>query len=155
MELVLVLSSAGAETRTIVGLVLKHIVPIALGDKTTKEDKPDQAMDRERGEERDRVVGVEEKTELETEIVTSHDRAFVRTRKRKQNLRNYSPSKTSVSGMGGGTMSTSTTSSLSTPGLSTSTRSKVMGMVKEWSRKGADLPDQFVRGKSETNTLKY
>ena len=101
------------------------------------------------------VVGVEERTKLETEIVTSHDKALVQTRKRKQNLRNYSPSKTSVSGMGGGTMSTSTTSSLSTPGLSTSTGSKVMGMVKEWSRKGADLPDQFVRRKIETSNLGY
>ena len=62
---------------------------------------------------------------------------------------------TSTSGRGEGTRSPSMTSSLSTPGLSTTTGSRVMGMVKEWSRKGADLPDQFVRGKSETNTLKY
>ena len=55
------------------------IEPITLGDKTAKEDKPDQVMDREGGEESD-MVG--EQTKFETEIVTSQDRSLNQTRKK-------------------------------------------------------------------------
>ena len=122
--------------------------PITLGDKTAKEDTPHYAMDREGGEEGG-MVG--EQTEYKVKkTLTCTDRDLM-GRKRKLSSRLTS---TSTSGGNLGS-SSATTSTTSTSRLSTTTGTNVMDMVKEWSRRGADQPDQSVRGKSEINTIKY